>query len=391
MEDQRPAQQRLVDTNLLKLYIDTIPLFDGNNLVLKSYIDSVRNTFSNFPNDQHNVTHSLILQAVKNKLRGRAQSLVASRTDLQTWTDIETLLKLTFGDQRDLQYLTHQLTQTRPHRNERPYDFGLRLQELRAVILMKINEDEQNADIRNLQINNYNNIVKTIFITNLPPNIQTIIRLKNPDTLESALNYVLEEEEFQNFSRLYHTNSNVSKPQPQNFKPIFHNTQNTQKPIPNQNQNFNQNFKYPNLNQQFRNNNPQFPSQPINVQPRPIIQKFPTNQQVFGKPNNQQNVWKQKPANLSKPTPMSGISHQSKPKPTNQMYNTEAHSETPHATEDYYQTVEDREEIDARLSYYHAMTSDDYYVDFPDEDPETDQEQPEDQNFTVTEPTQFPT
>ncbi|KAJ8914522.1 hypothetical protein NQ315_002795 [Exocentrus adspersus] len=156
-----------------------------------------------------------------------------------------------------------------------------------------------------------------MFITNLPPNIQTIIRLKNSDTLEGVLNYVLEEEEFQNFSRLYHSNSNINKPESQNIKPIFHN----------------------------------FPSQPINVQPRQVNQKFPTNRQVFGKPNNQQNVWKQKSANLPKPTPMSGISYQSKPKPMNQMHNTKAHLETPYAAEDYHQTVEDREEIDARLYY----------------------------------------
>ncbi|KAF2890662.1 hypothetical protein ILUMI_15511 [Ignelater luminosus] len=46
-----------------------------------------------------------------------------------------------------------------------------------------------------------------------------------------------------------------------------------------------------------------FPSQPINIQPKPVQQKFYTNQQVFGKPKNvfkpRQNV----PYN--KPTPMS--------------------------------------------------------------------------------------
>lgn len=50
-----------------------------------------------------------------------------------------------------------------------------------------------------------------------------------------------------------------------------------------------------------RQNPPQssFPSQPIQIQPRPIRQHFPTNQQVFGKAPSQRNVFA--PKNDSKP------------------------------------------------------------------------------------------
>lgn len=406
-------EQRILDTQLLRLYIDTIPPFDGNSLVLHSYIESVRSTFLNFPDDTHHVTHNLILQAVKNKLKGRAQTLIASRTDLITWEGIETLLKSTFGDQRDLQYLTHQLTTMRPNKNERPYDFGLRLQQLRAVILTKINDDYPDKQIRDLQIDNYNNIAKTTFITKLPINVQTIVRIKNPESLEDALNYVLEEEEFQNFAKLQASTSGISQLTP---KPTLQNTafhRNTHNPNFNRNFNFTQNSHqdlYPtqrNFTQpQFTNNfstypHNQFPSQPINVQPRQVRQNFPTNRQTFG-PSVRQNVWKPNPnTTLPKPTPMSGISHttQQRPKPmsgVNQyLHNTET---TDHVPQYDNQAYHDISEYDG-LRYEDVTFFQTYQENYDDQHPEqeesapnnSDQNDNEASNFMNAEPTPYPT
>ncbi|KAJ8977651.1 hypothetical protein NQ317_017095 [Molorchus minor] len=302
------------------------------------------------------VLDTQLLKPSKNKLKGRAQNLIASRSDLTTWIGIEQLLKLTFGDQRDLQYLTHQLTTIRPNRNERPYDFGLRIQELRAITITRINNDFPAQETRDLQIQNYNNIAKTIFITNLPIHTQTIIRMKNPASLEDALNFVLEEEEFQNFAKLHQTSFAKHNPMiSQNIQPnrnLQHNfgfNQNQPNSSFNQNRNpqnqpnsnFNQNrnpqnqhnfgFQHnPSFNQnrntypayqgqnnfvpkpQYTNNyqtRPQFPSQPINIQSRPIKQNFPTNRQVFGQ-STRQNVWKpNQNKNLPNATPMSGVSY----------------------------------------------------------------------------------
>ncbi|KAJ8972397.1 hypothetical protein NQ317_005187 [Molorchus minor] len=292
-------ERRTLDTNLLKLYLDTLEIHSQISQMI-------------------HITHNLILQAVKNKLKNRAQNLIASRTDLTTWIEIERLLKLTFGDQRDLQYLTHQLTSIRPNRNERPYDFGLKLQELRAAIIAKINDDFPDIGLRNLQIQNYNDIAKTMFITNLPINVQTIIRMRNPNSLEDALNLVLEEEEFQNFAKLHQNRpvlapNNVSNSNNNNaMKPFKNFNQQNQQPFRNfsQQNNF-RNYSQPQFDQQYSK---PFPSAPINIQSRPVKQNFPTNRQVFGP---QKNVWKPNhTSNQPRPTPMSGVSRFSQPRPT---------------------------------------------------------------------------
>ncbi|KAJ8972835.1 hypothetical protein NQ317_001095 [Molorchus minor] len=393
-------ERRTLDTNLLKLYLDTVPIFDGNSLVLHSYIDSVRNTFTNFPDDPHHVTHNLILQAVKNKLKNRAQNLIASRTDLTTWIEIERLLKLTFGDQRDLQYLTHQLTSIRPNRNERPYDFGLKLQELRAAIIAKINDDFPDIGLRNLQIQNYNDIAKTMFITNLPINVQTIIRMRNPNSLEDALNLVLEEEEFQNFAKLHQNrpvlaSNNVSNSNNNNaMKPFKSFNQQNQQPFRNfsQQNNF-RNYSQPQFDQQYSK---PFPSAPINIQSRPVKQNFPTNRQVFGP---QKNVWKPNhTSNQPRPTPMSGVSRFSQPRPTpmsglSYVNNTETADRIPSYDREIYPYIQefDNERLERITAHEENFEQQQqyYYEDSP-ESPEEDEEL-EDSNFQTTRSPQYPT
>ncbi|KAJ8977409.1 hypothetical protein NQ317_003190 [Molorchus minor] len=378
-------ERRTLDTNLLKLYLDTVPIFDGNSLVLHSYIDSVRNTFTNFPDDPHHVTHNLILQAVKNKLKSRAQNLIASRTDLTTWIEIERLLKLTFGNQRDLQYLTHQLTSIRPNRNERPYDFGLKL----AAIIAKINDDFPDIGLRNLQIQNYNDIAKTMFITNLPINVQPIIRMRNPNSLEDALNLVLEEEEFQNFVKLHQKRpvlaaNNVSNTN-NAIKPFKSFNQQNQQPFGNfsQQNNF-RIYSQPQFNQQYSK---PFPSAPINIQSRPVKQNFPSNRQVFGP---QKNVWKpNQNSNQPRPTPMSGPTKTNRPTPMSGLSyinNTETADRIPSYDRKEFPYIQEFNNERLERIAPHEETFEqqqEYYYEESPESPEEDEE-PENSTFQTT-------
>lgn len=59
--------------------------------------------------------------------------------------------------------MTYQLTTLKRNKNERSYNFGLRIQELRAVIITKSNDDFADHQVRNLQIEHYNETAETIF------------------------------------------------------------------------------------------------------------------------------------------------------------------------------------------------------------------------------------
>ncbi|KAK5647982.1 hypothetical protein RI129_002874 [Pyrocoelia pectoralis] len=91
-----------------------------------------------------------------------------------------------------------------------------------------------------------------------------MVRLRNPNSLELALSYVLEEENFVHYQRQNYNNYNNFKSENSNSN--FLRNQNTQsKP------NAFQNSSVPNTNSRYDNYKSPFPSQPINIQPNQTI------------------------------------------------------------------------------------------------------------------------
>ncbi|KAK5651001.1 hypothetical protein RI129_002030 [Pyrocoelia pectoralis] len=176
---------------------------------------------------------------------------------------------------------------------------------------------------------NYDQLALKTFIRGLQGRIQDMIRLRNPDSLEQAISYVLEEENFMHYQRqnnhsynssnLLHSKPNFPKPQNNYFKPNnFHNSS----------------FSNP----RYGNFNSSFPSQPINIQPNQNVapKQYFTNQQVFEKPRNvfqPSNRTFSRPEHMTTssrnanfPTPMSISTRNtnfSKPQHPNQLYNFE--------------------------------------------------------------------
>jgi hypothetical protein len=170
-------------------------------------------------------------------------------------------------------------------------NFGQRIQTVRSQLSAKVNSLsvlEMSDATKTIYLKQYDNMALKTFIRGLTGTLQSIIRLRDPKSLETAMNLVVEE---QNFQYTQHPPSQINRltpqiqmyerkpPQPSfNNTPHFtptnislpyhmHNNQTPQRPSHNQNQQFN-------------------PSQPIKFTTRPTPEKFFTNTQVFGRPKN---------------------------------------------------------------------------------------------------------
>lgn len=172
--------------------------------------------------------------------------------------------------------------------------FGQRIQIARSKLASKISSVQVETmpnETKLIHIKQYDQLALKTFIRGLTGHLQSIIRLRNPKTLEEAMNFVTEEENFrytQNLPQLLTKNvqqkpQQFTRQQNYNVKPnYYHNTP------------FNQNYNNQHFNSQHFNNFPKpqysqqsrFPSQPINIQTRKIKQHFPTNRQVFGPPTD---------------------------------------------------------------------------------------------------------
>ncbi|CAH0560391.1 unnamed protein product [Brassicogethes aeneus] len=282
-----------VSLNMLKMFVDTIPRFDGDVNNLNNFISAGQFLFDTYGDTEDANLKKYLIRAIQTKLIDRAQILVGSRSELNTWKDIKNAFQTCFDDNRNIECLEQDLFMARPFKNESLLDFGKRLQVLRSNLAQKISLQNIDAASKKIYIENYDKLTLRTYIRGLSPQIQCIIRLKNPTSLEEALTYITEEENFQYTQNLF------KAPPTHNVRPIF--SQNPQHKQNNYAQNnhaqnnhaqnnqlysqpkyhYNNpnNYKF-NLNYHQANHFPRnfpalqapncsrFPSQPISIQPR---------------------------------------------------------------------------------------------------------------------------
>jgi CHAD domain-containing protein len=64
--------------------------------------------------------------------------LIGTKTDLNTWDLLKNALRLSFGDQRNLDCLEQDLLTLFPFKNEPPLEFGKRIQIVRSKLESKL-------------------------------------------------------------------------------------------------------------------------------------------------------------------------------------------------------------------------------------------------------------
>ena len=295
-----------MDSSLYRIYSDNIPLFNGDEHILPAFIRSCEELVATFQNAREplNPVNKCIISTIISRLRGKAAEIICPRNELNTWALIKQTLRDTFSDGRNLDCLLNDLMSTTINRNETLTQFGLRLQTLRSLLISKLNEQNETPQTKQIKIDYYEQITLKTYINNLPEKTQIIVKCKSPDSIEKAISFAkMEEADLEFRQRMQHKNV-ITGQNPQN-KP-FITKQNYQPPI---NNNYQSNFQNQNP---FFQQRQQFPSQPINIQPRQIPTRSPTNNQVFG---TKQNVFKPNPNRQIQDAPelMSLQSRQSRP------------------------------------------------------------------------------
>lgn len=296
-----------------KLYLDAIPSYDGNQATLGIFISACESFLTSFYEEGNDDQNAWLLRLIISKLTGRALTLIASREGLSDWTSYKGLLVSYFGDQRNTKCLVRDLLNLRMDKNETPYQYGMRVQDVRSLILTKLKLEEPNAGVRLIKTQMYDEMALDTFLNTIPERISDKIRLRDPKTLEQAMNLIIEEENVSYYrNRLYNPNANkmykpVPKMQPAmsmvpRFTPNMPSMPNHyQKPM---------NFSF-NPNQSM--NNQAYFHRPVNQSMFTPQRSFQNNfaQNNFRNPHNFSNVHPrfQQPANKPntnnyKPTPM---------------------------------------------------------------------------------------
>lgn len=293
-------------------YLQCVPQFDGNPNDLNRYLTTCQSLIDNFYNVSNplDFQNTFLLNSLIGKLSGTAK-IVVNIQNISTWEDLKSILHRNFADQRDEACLNRDLVMLRQNQNENPNQFYDRVLHLLNLLCSYIDCHESSDGGKMLKKSLYNDLALKTFLSGLKEPIGTTIRCMKPRSLAEALQYVTQEYNnhyFQNMSnRLPHQSTQVmktnSKPQANHFNQQF------RMPFVAQPQQNFASFNAQTPHNLFmpRSNFNRFPSQPINIRPNfnRMPQRFPTNSQVFGRPN-QSNVFKpNQNKSLPAPQPMS--------------------------------------------------------------------------------------
>lgn len=201
-----------------------IPEYDGNQTLLNNFLNACNEALQLASEHQKR----LIIIHIKNKLRGRASNLINSR-HIEEFEDISTLLKAHFGDSRDITSLIHDLQLLKQLPNEKASSFAHRVQshcdQLRGTILL---QSQISTAQKQAQTDLIDNMTLDVLITGLEPKIGTIVRASNPNSIITATQRIVREEQLLYYERSKvpdKYSSNFSQRRPPN-KPASHSSSN---------------------------------------------------------------------------------------------------------------------------------------------------------------------
>lgn len=306
------TENKMATIQAAKEIAHTLRSFSGRSEHLEFFINTIDKFYDRyFTNTQDESLKEFVIATIYSKITEEAGNHLLCHPELTTWPLIKFELRQKFGDKINRHTLTQQLNFLTRNKNESVLEFLDRLKILKNRIALKINSENLIQATKTALIEQTEKTAITVLLANINSELRTILLINDlqdlDDTYNIILNYSIVEQQINSRAQSIRNNSQI------------HPTQNMQKHrsnnMPNHN-NFN-NFtnSYPPVQNNFFRQRPQnfntFPSQPINVQPRPVQHRFPTNQEVFGKPNNA--FPKNNPnRSFDNPKPMSGVSVQSK-------------------------------------------------------------------------------
>ena len=285
----------------------TIRPFSGRNEHLESFINSVDKFYNRYGRTTDNSLSEFVFAAICAKIVDEAGDFLLCRPDLDTWPEVKNALRAKYGDRINRHVLQQQLIFLNKNKNENILDFIERIKILKMRLNLKINSDSDlNAAVKESLIAQTEDTALTVLLTNTNAELRTLLMIKNPRTIEEATSLVL------NHS-IIEQQLTLKQPQSQSARPIqktpinnsvrqpFNSSQIPQRSFTN-NYYTQQAYKQYIPPQAFPKDTQSFPSQPIQINSRPVQRNYPTNAQVFGKPAN---VF----------SPQNSRKHQSKPEP----------------------------------------------------------------------------
>ena len=177
-----------LDLNFLIKFIDK---FDGSREALNPFLINCGNAIKLATSAQQDILFKYILS----QLTGRAQ-IACSIKEFQNWEQLEEFLKSQFGEKKHYAHLLVELQNCKQQNSETVSQFSLKVETCLARLLTEI--DISIPTNKKLEVAGrvaaMQDLALHTFVMGLDNRISTIVRCRNPGTLNEAINFAVEEE-----------------------------------------------------------------------------------------------------------------------------------------------------------------------------------------------------
>lgn len=130
-EAQKPTVEQQLTVDLFRIPdpIKSIPEYDGNRKQLSAWIKTAEDTLNVFAPLVSEPQFKLYLQAVSNKIRGKAKDAICLAGNPQNFEEIKQILLETLGDKQELSFYKSQLWATKQSENTTVHTYFQKIKE----------------------------------------------------------------------------------------------------------------------------------------------------------------------------------------------------------------------------------------------------------------------
>ncbi|CAK1595078.1 unnamed protein product [Parnassius mnemosyne] len=223
------AEEKFVEIGVLLKFIKP---FDGSRGKLNPFISNCQNAYSLASKSQKSILFKYILS----QLEGRAET-TCSIKDFESFEQFLEFLKQQFGERKHYSHLLSDLQDCKQNATESVNQFALRIETCLAKFLTEINisiPTKRKTELSG-RVAAMEDLALHTFVIGLHPRLSQIVRCRDPDSLNSAVNFAVAEEKI--------LSSIGKRPQPPQSQPIY----NERRSPPRRNIPFQQNYRTDNF------------------------------------------------------------------------------------------------------------------------------------------------
>lgn len=170
-----------------------IKSFDGSREKLQSFITNCDNAINLGNESQKNI----IFKFIQSQLEGKAETAVSIK-EFSNWPQLREFLQTQFGEKKHYTHLLAELQNCKQLPNEPIHQFSLRIETSLSKLLTEISIASKSKKELPGRVASMEDLALHTFLLGLKPGISNMVRCRDPQNLNEAINLALSEEKIQN-------------------------------------------------------------------------------------------------------------------------------------------------------------------------------------------------